>query len=199
LHGVTGSVAISSGVLTSITNAVVVTATAAAPVYVTSTITSPVMIAENGGITVDGAVLATGNQTPTDTFSNPTTAMLAQVFNMLWNGSTWARAPGSVSGTIVQTKPSTLANVTQVSIPGNSATTILAANVNRLGASIQSVASASYAVHVKMGSTPTLASYTVRIAQNGYYEVPSGYNGIITGICSGSQVVQVNVTEYVPV
>jgi hypothetical protein len=225
LMGVSGTVAITSGVLTSITNPVVVTSALASPLWITSSAAVIVTVSQtnipngthvvtssqanpawitgtlagvSGVVTVGGALQVTGATTPSDAFANPTNAILAGVLNMLWNAgaSQWQRAPGhSVSGTIVQTRPPANSTVTQVTIPGNSVTTVLAANVNRLGASIQNVGSSTFASHVKLGSAATLASYTVRIAQNGYYEVPAGYNGIITAINSGSQTTILHVTE----
>jgi hypothetical protein len=196
LVGVSGTVAITSGTLTGITNTVVVTATVAAPLYVTSTLTSPVIVSDGaGGITVDGAILATGSSTPSDAFANPTTALLAFALGAQWDGTQWVRTRGGVSGTLVQTKPAATSAVTQVAVNGNTVVTLLAANTNRLGATIQNAGSSTFASHVKLGTAATLASYTVRIAQNGYYEVPANYNGAITAINSGSQVTILHVTE----
>ena len=197
LHGVSGTVAITSGVLTSITNPVVITATVASPAYVTSTITSPVNVTSSlaNPVFIGGIVQATGASTPSDTFANPTVALLAMALNAVWDGTQWVRQRGGVSGTITQTKPAATSNVTQVSINGNSVVTVLNANTNRLGATIQNAGSSTFASHIKLGTVATLASYTVRIAQNGYYEVPANYNGAITAINSGSQATILHVTE----
>lgn len=60
--------------------------------------------------------------------------------------------------------------------------TVLASNANRKGATIHNAGSAS--VLVKLGAAASTTSYTVSIANNGYYEVPFNYTGIITGITS---------------
>jgi hypothetical protein len=61
-----------------------------------------------------------------------------------------------------------------------SSVTLLVANVNRKGATIFNDSTAS--LYVKFGSTASTTSFTVRLFTNDYYEVPAGYNGIITGI-----------------
>jgi hypothetical protein len=61
-----------------------------------------------------------------------------------------------------------------------SSVTLLAANLSRTGATIFNDSTAS--LYVKFGSTASTTSFTVRLFTNDYYEVPAGYNGIITGI-----------------
>lgn len=70
----------------------------------------------------------------------------------------------------------TLSNVADTA----SSTTILAANSSRKGASVANDSSA--ALYLKMGSTASTTSYTVRLVQHAYWECPFGYTGIITGI-----------------
>ena len=86
-----------------------------------------------------------------------------------------------VSGTVTtkETRAATGANTTVA----DSATsvTILASNANRLGATVSNDSSA--VLYLLLGSTTASATnYTVRMAQNGYYEVPFGYTGQLTGI-----------------
>jgi hypothetical protein len=168
-----------------------VSSTIAAPVNVTGVVTLGI----TGALPTTGLMGVTGSSTPSDAFANPTTALLAFALGAQWDGTQWVRTRGGVSGTLVQTKPAATSAVTQVAVNGNTVVTVLAANTNRLGATIQNAGSSTFASHVKLGTVATLASYTVRIAQNGYYEVPANYNGAITAINSGSQVTILHVTE----
>jgi hypothetical protein len=47
---------------------------------------------------------------------------------------------------------------------------------------------------VKLGSTASATSYTVKIITDAYYEVPFGFTGIITGI-TASGTATLRVTE----
>ena len=67
----------------------------------------------------------------------------------------------------------------QVSDTGSTAQ-LLAANADRLGATITNDSSA--ALYVKLGTTASTTDYTVRLVQYAYYEVPFGYTGRIDGI-----------------
>lgn len=68
--------------------------------------------------------------------------------------------------------------------------TVLAANSSRLGATIYNESGG--ACRIKLGATASATSYTMIIAINGYYEVPYGYTGIITGIAvSGTAVLRI--------
>jgi hypothetical protein len=59
--------------------------------------------------------------------------------------------------------------------------TILAANTSRLGASVYNDSSAAlYLLHG--AGTASATNYTVAIYPNGYYEVPFGYTGELTGV-----------------
>lgn len=60
--------------------------------------------------------------------------------------------------------------------------TLLAANGARVGATIVNTSSAVLFARMD-GSPATTGAYSARIAvSGGYYEVPAGYTGIITGI-----------------
>lgn len=76
---------------------------------------------------------------------------------------------------------STVANAT-------SSTSLLAANANRLGATIfnDDTATTGATLKVKLGATASASSFTVSIAPQGYYEVPFGYTGAIDGIASAA-------------
>lgn len=57
--------------------------------------------------------------------------------------------------------------------------TILAANTGRKGAMVFNDSSAI--LYLKLGSASSSTSFTVRMDGQGYYEVPFGYTGIVTG------------------
>lgn len=59
--------------------------------------------------------------------------------------------------------------------------TLLASNASRLGATIYNDSTAILYVKLNSGAA-SATSYTVQVAANGYYEVPSRYSGAITGI-----------------
>lgn len=87
-----------------------------------------------------------------------------------------------VSGT-VSTLPTAAATPTVTAVADSAINvTLLAANANRFGAMVTNDSSAR--LYVKLGATATTASYTVSLAQHGYYEVPFGYTGVIDGIWS---------------
>ena len=70
----------------------------------------------------------------------------------------------------------TLSNVSA----STSSVTLLAANIARLGASLFNDSSA--VCYVKFGATASSTSHTVQIQQYDYYEVPTGYTGVIDGV-----------------
>ena len=74
----------------------------------------------------------------------------------------------------------------------NSNTTVLASNNNRMGATIYNEGTVDCLV--KLGSTASASSYTVKMIVDSYYEVPFGYTGIITGI-TASGTATLRVTE----
>lgn len=74
----------------------------------------------------------------------------------------------------------------------NTNTTVLASNSSRLGATIYN--EGTVPCFVKLGSTASATTYTVKMVVDGYYEVPAGYTGIITGI-TASGTATMRVTE----
>lgn len=58
--------------------------------------------------------------------------------------------------------------------------TLLAANANRLGATVYNDSSVN--LFLKLGATASTTSFTVKLAAAGYYEVPFNYTGIIDGL-----------------
>lgn len=101
---------------------------------------------------------------------------------------TTVTAVTGITNTVV-TKEVRAATPTQTS-PANSASsfTVLAANANRLGATIfnDDTAVTGATLKLKLGATASASSFTVEIAPRGYYEVPFGYTGIIDGIASAA-------------
>lgn len=62
--------------------------------------------------------------------------------------------------------------------------TVLAANANRLGATVYNdpTGGAGANLFLKLGATASATSYTSRLVPNAYYELPYGYTGIVDGI-----------------
>lgn len=59
-------------------------------------------------------------------------------------------------------------------------TTLLAANANRRGATVYNDTSLS--LYLALGSGASTETYTLKVAAGGYYELPFGYTGVVTGI-----------------
>lgn len=92
----------------------------------------------------------------------------------------WRKATVSSGGGLnVQQAPASTSAVTQVTSSATNVT-LKAANTARRGLTIfnDSVA----VLYVKLGATASTTSYTVKVASQGYYEVPSDYSGIVDGI-----------------
>lgn len=84
---------------------------------------------------------------------------------------------------VKRTVRSSTATVSEVNASAT-VVTLVASNANRLGVGISNDSSAS--LYLKLGSTATADDYTVKLAQDDYYEPPAGYTGIITGIWSSA-------------
>jgi hypothetical protein len=83
---------------------------------------------------------------------------------------------------------------TNTSVAGSSSnTTILAANANRLGATIQNETNKN--LYLRLGTPASTTNYTVLMVKNSYYEVPFNYTGIITGIWESGVSGNARVTE----
>jgi len=81
---------------------------------------------------------------------------------------------------------SSTAAATTASIATASATVLLA-NVNRLGATVYNESGATLYLH--MGATASLTAYVLQVAIGGYYEVPFGYTGVLSGITAAATAV----------
>jgi hypothetical protein len=61
-----------------------------------------------------------------------------------------------------------------------SSTSLLAANLNRIGATFYNDSTA--VLYLALNTSASTTAYTVQVPQNGYYETPYGYDGAIFGI-----------------
>lgn len=95
--------------------------------------------------------------------------------------------PIPVSGSVsVSNFPSAPSSGVNASVSGStSQVTLLAANASRKGATIYNDSTLN-SLKISLGGTVTATSFTAVIASTGYYEVPFGYTGIITGIFSAA-------------
>lgn len=75
-----------------------------------------------------------------------------------------------------------------------SSTTLLAANTARKGATIWNDSTAI--LYLKLGATASTTSFTVKLNQDDYYEVPFGYTGIIDGIWASDASGAARIVEF---
>jgi hypothetical protein len=86
--------------------------------------------------------------------------------------------------------PATVTSKTTPSGTGSPATvassassvTVLAANANRLGATVYNDSTQVLYLLLQTGGTATTSTYTIQMASQSYYEVPFAYNGALIGI-----------------
>lgn len=107
-----------------------------------------------------------------------------------------ARILGAVIGPVnIDIRPATTSIVT--SVPAAVVTTtLLAANLGAIPRVGMFFNDANRPLFLKLGVGATLASYTVRISPNGFYEMTDpGFDGIVTGIWSAGAAGSVLVTE----
>lgn len=102
-----------------------------------------------------------------------------------------AGAATSANQVLMLAKPTTGAPVT-LSLPAATSTTVLAANTNRKGATIQNIGTSI--VYVQLGTTASATLFTVALypSQRAYYEIPFAYQGIITAFSLTATTIQVN-------
>lgn len=137
-----------------------------------------------------------GNQISSSAFTSTTTTTLklrnslSDTIKISWTlAGTSSPTFTGVNVSIIQKDNIEIPNVATISVASNisasaSNVTLLASNQNRLGASFQN--DSSNILYLKLGSSSSLTSYTVRMISNSYYELPFFYNGIITGIWDGT-------------
>lgn len=78
---------------------------------------------------------------------------------------------------------------------GIASVTILAANTARKGATITNTDANALYLDLS-GGTASATSYSVAVAAAGYYEVPYGFTGLITGIWAADGTGAAKVTEF---
>lgn len=111
------------------------------------------------------------NYTADDTVSPPILQMAMRV----WNGTSWVKYRGElINGATVS---NTFATV------GTSSGTILAANTNRITATL--VNDSDTVIYIYKGSTAVSGS-GIRLNSSGGAIIIDDYTGIITGICASS-------------
>jgi hypothetical protein len=104
---------------------------------------------------------------------------------------------GTIEGEFFQPVPvfhTLMSTAAVVDMNVSSSTQILAADVNRLYASLVNT-HATNPVFVKLGSAPTSASYTFYLDITSMYEVPRGYTGPVFVMASGVTTSSVASTE----
>jgi hypothetical protein len=107
---------------------------------------------------------------------------------------TFANDKVDASGSAITLTKATTGTQTQVPDDASSVT-ILAANSNRLGATILNTSTVTLYLRLS-SSAATTSNYTVALVANAYYEVPFWYSGQITGIwASDPGTGNANVTE----
>lgn len=97
---------------------------------------------------------------------------------------------------IVQERSASTSTRTVVVAAPPGTQTILAANANRLGATIENNSNGN--LFLALGAAGTLTSFTVRMVPDAYYEVPFHFTGIITGEWTAGAVGNAQVTELTP-
>lgn len=108
------------------------------------------------------------------------TSLIALVPSAL-TGSGNFKAALVESTATVTTKETRAGTPSQSSVAGSaSSVSLLASNANRLGATIYNDSTSN--LYVRLGSTASTSNFTVKLAQDDYYEVPFGYTGAIDGI-----------------
>jgi hypothetical protein len=88
----------------------------------------------------------------------------------------------SSDGTLAVSTTPTKSSTGTSSNVSSSATnvTLLSSNANRLGATVYN--DSTKTLYLKLGSTASLTSFTVKLTAQAYYEVPANYTGQIDGI-----------------
>ena len=86
----------------------------------------------------------------------------------------------NTDGSLVVKEKKATANVITSIAASNTNVTLLAANSNRIGATVYNDSNAT--LYLKLGATASTASYTVQMGSKTYYETPYGYTGQIDGI-----------------
>lgn len=91
-------------------------------------------------------------------------------------------------------RTSNAVSVTSVASSASSVS-LIAANTRRNGLSIQNTSTAILYVLLGGGTATATTAHSVQIPANGYYEVPYGFTGAISGIWASANG-QANLTEF---
>lgn len=108
--------------------------------------------------------------------------------------SSWAVTGPMTSTEFLADLRSTTGTKTAVN-SGTGSVNILASNANRKGATITNTDANALYLDLS-GGTASSTSFSVAIAANGYYEVPFGFTGLITGIWAADGAGAALVTEF---
>lgn len=137
-----------------------------------------------------------------DATGNPTAPAVA-AFLELFNGTTWDRARGDiangldvdvtrVSGTVT-TKETRSATATPANFTGSGASqSLIAANTNRLGATVYN--DSGVVCYLHFGAAASSTTFTVKMVDQSYYEVPFGYTGAVNALWASGAVRVVELT-----
>lgn len=97
------------------------------------------------------------------------------------NGTAPSTGVGVPSGGTLRVIEANASSTAVTSVAGSgSNVTLLAANANRMGATVFNDSTVS--LFLKLGATASASSFTARLFPQSYYEVPFEYAGIIDGI-----------------
>lgn len=122
------------------------------------------------------AVQAAQSGTWTNTVTQATASNLnATVRNQDGSGNNLTSVNGAIN--VVQSAPT--GTLTQVNSSATSVT-VLASNTSRKGATFYNNSTAI--LYLAFGSTASTTAFTVPLAASTFFEMPSGYNGIVSGI-----------------
>lgn len=146
-----------------VSGTVTVTQSTAGNLNATVTGTVTANIGTTNGLALDTTITARLNTLGQKTSANSAPVVIA---------SDQSAIPVTSAASTTGTNSSVNASVTSVSV--------LASNTSRKGATIFND-STSFG-YFSLTTTASLTSYTVKIAPSGYYEVPFGYTGVISGI-----------------
>jgi hypothetical protein len=116
--------------------------------------------------------------------------LITPTFPYVFNGSDWDRTRGDATdgllvnlGTnndVISTPVKSTAPTTSNVSGSATNVTLLASNADRKGATVFNDSTAI--LYLKLGATASTTSFTVKLFENSYYEVPFDYTGIIDGI-----------------
>jgi hypothetical protein len=166
-------------------------ATSSAPVYINDTF-NPLSLTLAGALRVDGSAVVqpvsgtvtVGSVSGTVTVTGTTTANqgLATTLSGAWpveitdgyNVLGTSAFPIAVTGFVVTNKASTSA-VTSVAITANANNALLTSNTNRIAATIYN--NTTKTLYIKYGATASVASFSLQLLPNSYFEVQNDWNG----------------------